>query len=146
MCVIRIGGEDTGFLAITVLWRAHPDCTDYWDGNWLRAEVEVAAGGFRGAVAGDLRCDEFVRFHQELSRLYDSLRGVAEFATLEGWLSIRVVGDGLGHMRFECDIKDQPGIGNTLICTFEYDQTFIPPILIQLRRVLREYPVLGEPG
>jgi hypothetical protein len=143
MCVIRIGGEQAEFLAITLLGRSHPGCTDYWDGNWLRAEVEVVAGGFRGLVYGDLRTDELVRFHEELSRLQETLRGTAEFMTLELWLTIRVIGDGKGHMTFECEVRDGPGTGNLLSCTLSYDQTFVRPMLSQLRQALREYPVLG---
>jgi hypothetical protein len=144
MCVIRIGTEENEYLTIEVSGRSHPDCTDFWDGNWLRAKVEVASGGFRGRVSGDLRAEEFSRFYEELSRLRESLRGTAGFATLEGWLSIRVVGDGRGHMRFECRIMDQPGIGNFLTCTFDLDQTFLEPTLLRLRETLDRYPVIGE--
>lgn len=145
MCVIRIGGEQAEYLTIKLFGRSHPACQDYWDGNWLRAEVEVEATGFRGLVTGDLRTDELARFHEQLSRLQESLRGTAEFVTMEGWLSIRVVGDGRGHMRFECEVRDEPGIGNTLTCEFGYDQTFVPPILTQLRQALDRYPVVAEP-
>jgi hypothetical protein len=144
MCVIRIGGEQAEYLAIHLLGRSHPARQDYWDGNWLRAQVEVAAGGFRGLVIGDLRADEFARFHEQFSRLQESLRGTAEFVTMEGWLSIRVIGDGRGHMSFECEVRDEPGIGNTLSCEFECDQTFVPPILAQVRKALERFPVLGE--
>jgi hypothetical protein len=145
MCLIRIGVEPDDYLAIHVLGRSHPDCTDYWDGNWLRAEVDVVVGGFRGRVTGDLRSDELAQFHEELSRLHESLRGSAELATMENWLSIDVVGDGRGHMTFECEVRDAPGYGNTLRCEFGYDQTFIPPILAQLGKALLQYPVIGEP-
>jgi hypothetical protein len=145
MCVIRIGGERAEYLAIKLFGRQHPTCQDYWDGNWLRAEVEVVAGGFRGLVTGDLRTDELAIFHEQLSRLQESLRGKAEFATMERWLFIRVVGDGRGHMRFECELRDEPGMGNTLMCEFGYDQTFVPPMLTQLRQALECYPVIGKP-
>ena len=37
--------------------------------------------------------DELLAFHDQLARLQESLRGTAEFATMEGWLSIRVEGN-----------------------------------------------------
>jgi hypothetical protein len=37
MFIIRVGGEEAEFLAITLLGRSYPECTDYWDGNWLPA-------------------------------------------------------------------------------------------------------------
>ena len=66
MCTIRIGGERSEFLAITILGRSHPDARDYWDGNWVRASVELAAGGFRGEVGGDLRTEELASFHRRI--------------------------------------------------------------------------------
>ena len=89
MCTIRIGGEEFEFLAISILGRSHPDAGDYWDGNWVRASVEVAAGGFRGEVAGDL-AEELASFHREVARLAGSLAGEARLATMEEWLSIVV--------------------------------------------------------
>jgi hypothetical protein len=144
MCVIRFGYDDVEFLAITLLGRAHPDCTDYWDGNWLRAKVELVAGGFRGVVRGDLRTDELARFHAELLSLDESLHGAAEFATMEGWLTIDIRGNGRGRIDLDCELKDEPGIGNTLICRLTHDQSFLRPMLAQLGQGLRDYPILGH--
>jgi hypothetical protein len=144
MCVIRIGGEQAEYLAINVLGRSHPACTDYWDGNWLCVEVEVVAGGFRGLVTGGVRTDELDRFHGQFARLQELLKGTAEFTTMEGWVTIRVIGNGRGHMRFQCAVRDEPGTGNTLTCEFGCDQTCVPPMLAQLRRALLEFPVVGE--
>lgn len=144
MCVIRVGGERTEYLAIELLGRSHPSSRDYWDGNWLIAKVRVVAGGFRGNVTGDLRTSELVGFYNQLLRLHESLQGTAEFTTLEEWLSIRVIGDGKGHMRFECEVRDQPGIGNTLTCAISLDQTFVLPMLNQLREAMDRYPVIDQ--
>ncbi|HJT77705.1 MAG TPA: hypothetical protein VJ739_10935 [Gemmataceae bacterium] len=145
MSIIRVGGEQAEFLAIHLLSRPHPDSTDYHDANWLRAQVEVAAGGFYGSVTGNVRAEEIAGFHEQLSRVFDSLKGTAEWKTLEDWLSIAVTADHGGHMRFDCRLQDQPGIGNTLRCTLEFDQTFIRPLLGDLRRAMQEFPVLGSP-
>ncbi len=128
MCVIRIGGEQAEYLAINLLGRSYPACQDYWDGNWMRAEVEVVVGGFGSRVTGDLRTDELARFHEQFSRLQESLRGTAEFVTFEGWLSVRVVGDGRGHMRLQCEVRDEPGVGNTLIGHPPWRESLTEPI------------------
>src|SRR5437870_411567 len=98
MCEVTINCKDGDFLTITLLGRSHPGATDYWDGNWLSASLGVAAGGFRGSVSGYLRAEEIAQFHEQFVRLQESLRGTAEFQTMEGWLSIRVTADGKGHM------------------------------------------------
>ncbi|QVL30956.1 hypothetical protein KIH39_19170 [Telmatocola sphagniphila] len=144
MCTIHIGRPDSEFLAIALFDRSHPACQDYWDGNWIRSQVEVVAGGFHGRAYGDLRADELVRFYDRLSNLEKILRGTAEFATMEGWLSIRVVGDGKGHMTFECELQDEPGVGNTLKFQLRLDQTFLPLLLSQLREAIAHFPVLGQ--
>jgi hypothetical protein len=144
MCVIHVRTEAGDFLAITLFGRSHPGASDYWDGNWLRAGIEVAAGGLRGSVGGDLRTDELVRFHDRLARLQESLRGTVEFETMEQWLSIRVTGDGRGHMEWRCVIRDQPGIGNTLDCTLATDQTFTQATVAELAATMREFPVIGD--
>jgi hypothetical protein len=144
MCVIRIGGEESEFLSITVLGRSHPECNDFWDGNWLRARVEIAVGGFRALVICDLRSEELRQFHCDLARLQETTRGVAEFFTMERWLFLRVVGDGRGHVLFQCKVNDNAGIGNTLSCELNVDQTFVRLFLGQLAIALQVYPVVGE--
>lgn len=145
MCEIAIRCDSGAFLTIRLFGRSHPGATDYWDGNWVKAAVEVTAGGFRGSVGGDLRVEELAKFHDQLVRLQESLRGTVEFETMEGWLSIRVTGDGKGHMEFRCVVRDQPGIGNTLDCTLATDQTFTRSTVTELAAAVQEFPVIGRP-
>jgi hypothetical protein len=145
MCEIAIRCKGGEFLTIALIGRSYPDASDYWDGNWITAFVEVQAGGFRGAVRGHLRAEELAAFHDQFARLQELLRGTAEFATMEGWLSIRVEGDGRGHMECRCVVRDQPGIGNTLDCTLATDQTFIRTTLAELAAAIQAFPAIGRP-
>jgi hypothetical protein len=145
MAEVAIRCEGGEFLTINVLGRSHYPAADYWDGNWVTASVEVQAGGFRGSVGGHLRAEELVAFHDQLARLQESLRGTAEFATMEGWLSIRVEGDGRGHMECRCVIRDEPGIGNTLDCTLATDQTCTRATVAELAAAVQAFPVVGRP-
>ncbi len=144
MCTIRIGGENAEFLSITILGRSHLDARDYWDGNWVRASVEVAAGGFRGTVGGDLRAEELASFHAEVASLAGSLAGEARFTTMEEWLSIFVTGDGRGQIELSCEVRDQPGTGNQLAFRLSLDQTCLRPMVAQLGRAVSEFPVVGR--
>ena len=47
----RIGTDSTEHLAVEVLAREHPDKSDYWDGNWLTAMIDVASGPWHGTTA-----------------------------------------------------------------------------------------------
>jgi len=146
MCNVAIHSEGGGLLTISLLGRSHLGASDYWDGNWVRAAVEVRAGGFRGTIGGDLRAEELAQFYDQFARLQESLRGFAEFETMEDWLSIRVEGDGQGHMRCRCIIRDQSGIGNTLDCTLATDQTFTRDTVAELAAAVEAFPVVGSPG
>ena len=82
MSAITIRCEFGDFLTINLLGRSHPACPDFWDGNWVRAAVEVSAGGFRGEVSGDLRAEELAAFTGQLASLQETLRGEAVFETI----------------------------------------------------------------
>ena len=140
---IRIGDE-IRFALIKVTGRTYPTRKDYWDGNWLNAEVRVSVGGFRAQVEGNLRAEEFVRFREELASLYDNLSGTASFKTMEEWLSVEISGDGRGHMIAECVAMDRPGWGNSLHFWLGFDQTYMPDMLEQLDKIIELFPIVGE--
>jgi hypothetical protein len=101
-CDIRLGGSEAEYISLTVNGREYSTATDYWDANWLSCKVEIAAGAFRGNVDGMIRTEELENFNGHIRRLYERLDGEAEFSTLEGWLSIRLIGDGRGHIEARC--------------------------------------------
>src|SRR5688572_27652939 len=96
--VIHFGGEGAEYLTLTVHGRNRPADTDYWDGNFLWCTAEVAAGVFRGSVSNVLRNEDLLRFLPRLEDLYRRLDGEALLDTLEGWLDVRVIGDGRGQV------------------------------------------------
>ena len=53
---------------------------------------------------------DFEKFKKDLSELYDNLSGSVNFSNIEGYLELKIIGDGIGH--FEVNVKacDQPGI------------------------------------
>jgi hypothetical protein len=144
MCVIRVGGEVTDYLSVTILGRAAPDAQDYWDGNWLRAQVEVVAGAFRGRVTEDVRAEEVADFTGQLAQLLDTFQGTAQFRTMEHWLELTITSDRRGHLTLSSELRDEPGLGNTLSFSLEYDQTYFRPMLDGLRETAERFPVVGR--
>jgi len=114
---------------------------DYHDDNWLTVQVRACVGGFRGSVDAAILTEELVAFSTQLRPLYESLRGVAEFATLEGQLYLRLTGDGKGHIELVGDVADHPGIGNRLHFTLQFDQSHLGASIHELERVTSEFPV-----
>jgi hypothetical protein len=141
---VRIGGEQAEYIALTVKGRERPDSTDFWDANWLVCSVEVTAGAYRGCYDSSIHTEELERFYQQVGGLSERLVGEAELATMEGWLMIRLIGDGRGHVEVICRLRDNSASGNTLECRLSVDQTFLPPLLRQLATVMRVYPVVNR--
>lgn len=140
-----IGKRSSDFLAVQVQRRSHPQATDFWDGNWLAARVEVGAGRFHGTFGADFRTTEFREFEAALSRLHRLLEGDAAFETMEQQVKILVRGDGLGHFEARCTVLDEPGIGNRLEFVLSFDQTEIPEIVRGLSSVSEAFPTRGQP-
>lgn len=113
---------------------------DHYNDNWLTLQVRVCVGGFHGNDAAIFR-NELAAFLTQLRPLYDTLRGTAEFATLEGQLHLWLTGDGNGHIELKGEVADQPDIGNRLHFTLHFDQSQLGASIRELKKVTLEFPV-----
>jgi hypothetical protein len=138
-----IGREDGQHLIVRALSRNHPDLFDYWDANWVACELEIAAGGFRGAFRADLRSEEFRVLLEEVEALSRTLDGAATFSTMEGQVAFSLAGDGKGQVRVQGEAADTPGSDNRLQFGFDIDQTYLPEICRSLEVILAAFPVVG---
>ncbi|MBF0694640.1 MAG: hypothetical protein IR153_06245 [Flavobacterium sp.] len=136
--------ESGNFIRIDLIGFNHPNAELDWDKNWIRGFVKVKAGGFLGEFEADFMTVDFVRFKNELTKLYDNLNGTATFNTLESQVEIKIVGDGIGHLKAECVSMDYAGTGNKLEFEINFDQTHIPKILNQLEKITNRFPKVGE--
>ena len=143
---ISIGATTGTRIILKPLVRSHADAVDYWDGNWIDSTVVVVAGDFRGEYGACLRAEEFISFRRDLERLHEELRGQGRFHSMEEWVSIDLAGDGRGHFSGICCLRDRAGDGNRLECQVEFDQSDIPAMLDDLRKIETAFPVLGDPA
>jgi hypothetical protein len=144
---IRLGGNDAEYLLLTIHRREFPGSTDYWDGNWLVCSVEVVAGSFSGRHSNRcLRNDELSRFFAGLVALDDRLKGEAALETLEEWFSLRLIGDGRGHVQAIGFLRDDFVEANELKFWLSFDQTYLALLIAQCRDVLEAYPIVGQPN
>ena len=142
---IVFGSEVGEHVAIDVTRREFPESTDYWDGNWLVSPIDVFVGGFSGHVDAGLRAEELRGFRNSLEQLYETLTGEAVLESMEDWVRLTFVGDGIGHIAVSGYVRDEPGISNELHFHLAIDQTFLPGIIASLSGVEAGYPVLGKP-
>jgi hypothetical protein len=140
---IRIGHSDNDFVLIRIFGREVSAYLDYWDSNWLNAEVVISAGRFRGELRGTFHVEDFVSFRDELMIQYRDLTTTVSFATMESWLSLQIKGDGLGHLVVEGEAEELFASRNKLLFKIEFDQTFVPDILKALDRIIEAFPIIG---
>ncbi len=100
---VLIGDASAQHVLIRPLSRSNPGLFDDRDGNWIECEIEVVAGGFRGAFTADMRSEEFHAFMDQVSELGRTIDGAATFTTMEGQLALvahgRARADSQGRRR-----------------------------------------------
>ncbi|MFA9441774.1 hypothetical protein ACDA63_19260 [Uliginosibacterium sp. sgz301328] len=114
---------------------------DYYDDNWLNVIVSIKAGGFSGHFPTSFLTEDFFSFHEEVSALYETLKGSATFSTMEEQLSLSLVGNGRGGIKLTAVAVDEVGIGNQLKFAFPIDQTHLRSLLHDLKEVQAAFPV-----
>lgn len=116
-----------------------------WDKNWVKTKVTVKGGKFSGQYSGEFMTVDFEKFKQELSRLYDNLKGTANFNDLEGYLELKIDGDDIGHFEVQVKACDKPGIyGSELTFAMAFDQTDLKELVNQLDRITKQFPISGD--
>jgi hypothetical protein len=137
---VRIGTTLEG-VQISVLGRQFPDATDWEDGNWLISPVRIGVGRFAGELPAQLRIEELQAFRAGLELIRDTLSGVAELHSMDGWLTLSVQCSASGSLLVSGSADDNPGIGNKL--RFEIagmDQSFLRDLIDQLQEVEHAFP------
>lgn len=116
-----------------------------WDRNWIKTKITVKGGAFSGQYQADIMTVDFEKFKQELSKLYDNLKGGAIFEDLEHALQLKIQGDGIGHFEVQVTANDNPGINSSkLSFTMAFDQTEIKHLVNQLDKITKAFPITGD--
>jgi len=141
---LLVGTRDSDHLSVEILGRVHPDATDFWDANWLKARVSVRAGAFHGAFEADLRSDELEPFAAQLEAL-GADQGVARLESSEGWVALKLANDQRGRLQATCEVRDDPTGGGSLRFGVVADPAQRLDLLDALRSILEAFPVIGDP-
>lgn len=116
-----------------------------WDRNWVKTKITVKGGAFSGQYQADIMTVDFEKFKQELSKLYDNLKGGAIFEDLEHALQLKILGDGNGHFKVQVTANDSPGIDSSKLgFTMAFDQTEIKSLVNQLDKITKAFPITGD--
>jgi hypothetical protein len=139
--IISFGGTERQRLQIDIAGYERPPVGDYYGDNWLTVQISVSVGGFHGGADASFLTGEFVSFLSQLRPLYETLRGTAEFTTIEGQLRMKLAGDAKGHIELDGEVADRAGCGNRLSFTLQLDQTQLGNSIREIEAVLAEFPV-----
>jgi hypothetical protein len=141
---LHILGEDTK-IEIEVICRSHPNCTDYWDGNWITSTINIEIPGYKAQFNADLRTDELRDFANELKLMDKKLKGKASLFNLDGYLELECEINKKGVIYWTVETCYPAGIGAVLKFDFGSDQSYLKGIVKEIESILSVFPVLGKP-
>jgi hypothetical protein len=132
--------NNADFLEINIIKRSNPNANDYWDANWLDAEIKINVQGFTAHYQTNLRAEDFTTFYENMSTLQQGKANEIKFTTIE---------DGL---YLNCKMKST----GTLVCSgiakhennnLNFNLTLNGALdegLVQLQNILKSYPIIGS--
>jgi len=137
---MKING-DKGKLEIKILRRSNTETDDYWDANWLEAEIKIKTNNFMALYGTNLRVDDLQKFYERLTILQNGDIKKVEFTTMEEGLYIC------------CEIKHRGNIicrgiakndSDHLNFKFQTDLGSLGIFISELKMVLICYPLIGN--
>jgi hypothetical protein len=138
---IRDSGD---FIRLVPAALMSPHAENDWDRNWIKTKIFVKAGVFSAQYPAEFVTTEFESLKQQLRRLDTDFNGTATFESMEGHLTLRIKGDGLGHFKVNCEAAPEPGQGPTLSFSISFDQTQIKDYVNQLTKITKKFPISGN--
>lgn len=140
-----MSGDDAR-IEIVVISRSHPNCTDYWDGNWITSTISIEIPGYKAQFNADLRTDELKDFANELKVMDKMLKGKAKLFNLDGYLELEGEINKKGEIYWTVETCYPAGIGAILKFDFCSDQSYLKGIVNEIESILSVFPVLGKPN
>ena len=138
---VTFGGEEKERVEVQVHRYERAPVGEHYDDNWVYVSVLFSIGAFAGNYKATFLTSDFVDFREGLRALHQSLEGVACFSTLEDQLTLKLTGDGRGHIELKGIAIDAPGTGNRQAFELALDQSYLPSVLKELDEIVRSFPV-----
>lgn len=135
--------DGTDFVKVDVITQNFPKAELSFDKNSVNCLISVKAGAYSGTFKTNLMTTDFKIFKKELEILNNHLDRAATFKDIESQITIRIEGDGIGHLKTKCRLLDYAGTGNELKCELDFDQTELPTLIDQLAKIITKFKVFG---
>lgn len=135
--------ESGNFIRIEPVELTYPNAELEWDRNWIKSIITIKGGQFGGHYKAELMTSDFEKLKQDLKRIYIDLKGIVNFECIEGYIKLKITGDGFGHFNTKCIGMDNPN-GASLQFELDFDQTYVPALIKQLERITKLFPITGK--
>jgi hypothetical protein len=129
MAELRIPGDGNDGVSISIPEREHRDPRSE---GWIDAEVAIKLGAWSGSLPAQFHEDDLLRFAERLEELNATLKGEVTLSSLDGYLDLKLTGDGLGHISVVGEAWDRPRWASHLVMSYETDQTALGPLRASL--------------
>ena len=129
MICLNIGAADGEHISIDL-----PDKPQGREG-WFDAPVSIAVHGFVGDIAAYFEVEDFSRFRESLTSVYETLSGKAELTHREKQLTLSLEGNGRGTISVTGLAYAHATHGSKLQFEFELDQTFLPEAIRAIQKL-----------
>ena len=130
--------DHVSHLTVDIVERSYPTCNDYWDGNWLNAQISVALPGYSAGLRVFLRTGELDWFLKELLRTHLDLKSTAWLLPLEPGIELSIT---------PCYPKGLKVMGHTeengATSTFEFisPHSQLLKLITELENIMVTYPI-----
>jgi len=137
---VPLSGHEIAFKSASDLLRIVPtafatDTSSYYRG--IRLGISVRAGPFSGNFPGSIYLGDLQKFAESLASLCASIEGSADFVSSPHPFRLQFTGTHTGAVAIDGEIWDFLN-RNRLLVRFDLDQTFLPPILSSVRRLIQD--------
>ena len=109
------------------------------EGPFHRFRAEAEAPGFKGSFNFIARLGEFEAFRDQVKRMYETLRGTAQFASIEDHVTVDATIDRLGHVFWKIALSSHGHTAPTspeLTFSIEEDQTLLWNVAAKIEDML----------
>ena len=121
-----------------------PDSNDFWDGNQLNATATCASKGASVRVSGSfIHLSEIEHLETSAETLHRTLDGKAELSCMEPELHVELEVNKLGQIEVVVNITPDY-MNQDHSFTFEIDQSYLPELISECKRILQKYPIRGQ--
>jgi hypothetical protein len=104
------------------------------DAEWLICMANFSYGGFEARIKFSAMLGDFCSFSEELEPFYKTLRGHAQFQSIEDNVSFQLSTDGLGHVGISGYLRHNSYEVKTTFLIHS-DQTFLPELLNACKQI-----------